>query len=76
MHCYLTDNTEPLNHNGQQESFSALDIESDSEPESDPEPLSRSHFGGEPTVPSHFRTFELEPTPEPEDGEEPISIEP
>ena len=55
--------------------FSALNLESDSEPEFDPEPLSRSHFGGEPTVPSHFGTFELEPTPEPEDEEEPISIE-
>ena len=53
--------------------FSALDIESDSEPEFDPEPLSRSHFGGESTVPLHFGTFELEPTPEPE---EPVSIKP
>ena len=56
--------------------FSALDLESDSEPEFDPEPLSRSHFGGEPTVSLHFGTFELESTPEPEDEEEPISIEP
>ena len=56
--------------------FSALDLESDSEPEFDPEPLSRSHFGGEPTVSSHFGTFELESTPEPEDKEEPIFIKP
>ena len=44
--------------------FSALDLESDSEPEFDPEPLTRSHFGGEPTVPSYFGTFELEQNPE------------
>ena len=56
--------------------FSALDIESDSEPEFDPEPINRSHFGGEPTVPSCFGTFELEPTPEPKDEEEPVSIKP
>ena len=56
--------------------FSALDLESDSEPEFDPEPLTRSHFGGEPTVPSYFGTFELEPTPEPKDKETAVSIEP
>ena len=54
--------------------FSALDLESDSKPEFDPEPLSRSHLGGEPTVPSYFGTFEQ--NLEPEDKEEPISIEP
>ena len=40
--------------------FSALDLESDFEPEFNPEPLSRSHFGGEPTVPLHFGAFGLE----------------
>ena len=40
--------------------FSALNLESDSEPEFDPEPLSRSLFGGEPTIPSHFGVFGLE----------------
>ena len=54
--------------------FSALDLESDSEPESDPDPLSRSHFGGEPTIPLYFGTFEQ--NPELEDEEEPVSIEP
>ena len=52
--------------------FSALDLESDSEPEFDPEPLTRSHFGGELTVPSYFGTFELEP----EDKKESVSIKP
>ena len=52
--------------------LSALDLESDSEPEFDPEPLTRSHFGGEPTVPSYFGTFELEP----EDKKESVSIKP
>ena len=56
--------------------FSALDLESDSEPEFDPEPLTRSHFGGEPTVPSYFGTFELEQTPEPKDEKESIAIKP
>ena len=56
--------------------FSALDLESDSEPEFDPEPLTRSHFGGEPTVPSYFETFELEQTSEPEDEKESVSIKP
>ena len=40
--------------------FSALNLESDSEPEFNPEPLSRSHLGGEPTIPSNFGTFGLE----------------
>ena len=52
--------------------FSALDLESDSEPEFDPEPLTRSHFGGELTVPSYCVTFELEP----EDEKESVSIKP
>ena len=57
--------------------FFALDLESDSEPEFDPEPLSRSHFGGEPTVPSHFGVFGLEQqTLEPENLEVSISTEP
>ena len=56
--------------------FSALDLESDSEPEFDPEPLTRSHFGGEPTVPSYFGTFELEQTPELKDEKESVSIKP
>ena len=56
--------------------FSALDLESDSEPEFDPEPLTRSHFGGEPTVPLYFGTFELKQTPEPKDEKESISIKP
>ena len=56
--------------------FSALDLESDSEPDFDPEPLTRSHFGGEPTVPLYFGTFELEQTPEPEDEKESVSIKP
>ena len=34
--------------------FSALNLESDSEPEFNPESLSRSCFGGELTIPSHF----------------------
>ena len=40
--------------------FFALNLKSDSEPEFDPEPLSRSCFGGELTVPSHFGAFGLE----------------
>ena len=40
--------------------FSALNLESDSEPEFDQEPLSRSLLGGEPTIPSHFGVFGLE----------------
>ena len=40
--------------------FSALNLESDSEPEFDPELLSRSLLGGEPTIPSHFGVFGLE----------------
>ena len=40
--------------------FSALNLESDSEPELDPELLSRSHLGGEPTISSHFGAFGLE----------------
>ena len=54
--------------------FSALDLESDSKPEFDPESLSRSHLGGEPTVPSYFGTFEQ--NLELENEEEPISIKP
>ena len=42
--------------------FSALNLESDSEPEFDPEPLSRSLLGGELTIPSHFGAFGLEQT--------------
>ena len=56
--------------------FSALDLESDSAPEFDPEPLSRSHFGGEPTVPLYFGTFELEQTPELEDKKNPSLSDP
>ena len=37
--------------------FPALNLESDSEPEFDPEPLSRSRSGGELTVLSHFGMF-------------------
>ena len=40
--------------------FSALNLESDSEPEFDPEPLSRSLRGGELTIPLHFGAFGLE----------------
>ena len=40
--------------------FFALNLESDSEPEFDPEPLSKSLLGGEPTIPSHFGAFGLE----------------
>ena len=40
--------------------FSALNLESDSEPEFDPEPLSRSLLGGELTIPWHFGAFGLE----------------
>ena len=40
--------------------FSALNLESDSEPEFDPEPLSRSCFGWELTVPLHFGAIGLE----------------
>ena len=54
--------------------FSALDLESDSKPEFDPGPLSRSHLGGEPTVSLYFGTFEQ--NLEPEDEEEPVSIKP
>ena len=56
--------------------FSALDLESDSEPKFDPEPLSRSCFRGERTVPSHFGAFGLEQqTFEPENLEVSISTE-
>ena len=54
--------------------FSALDLGSESEPEFDPEPLSRSHLGGEPTVPLYFGTFEQ--NLKLEDKEEPVSIKP
>ena len=37
--------------------FSALNLESDSEPEFDPELLSRSSLGGKLTIPSHFGAF-------------------
>ena len=37
--------------------FSALNLESDSKPEFNPEPLSRSLLGGEPTIPLHFGVF-------------------
>ena len=40
--------------------FPALNLESDSEPEFDLEPLSRSLLGGELTIPSHFGAFGLE----------------
>ena len=40
--------------------FPALNLESDSEPEFDPEPLSRSLLGGELTIPWHFGAFGLE----------------
>ena len=53
--------------------FSALNLESDSEPKFDLEPLSRSCFGGEPTVPSHFGVFGLEQTLEPANLEVSIS---
>ena len=60
--------------------FSALNLESDSEPEFNPEPLSRSCFGGEPTVPSHFGVFGLEQqtktrTPETESSANYLSAE-
>ena len=60
--------------------FSALNLESDSEPEFDPEPLSRSHFGGELTVPLHFGMFGLEQqtetqTPETESSANYLSAE-
>ena len=42
--------------------FSALNLESGSEPEFNPEPLSRSLLGEEPTIPSHFGVFGLEQT--------------
>ena len=51
--------------------LSALDLEFE------PEPLSRSHFRGETTVPSHFGAFGLEQqTLEPEILEVSISTEP
>ena len=57
--------------------FFALDLESDSEPKFDSEPLSRSHFGGELTVPLHFGVFGLEQqTLEPENLHIPIPTEP
>ena len=42
--------------------FSALNLKSDSEPEFNLEPLSRSLLGGELTIPSHFGAFGLEQT--------------
>ena len=73
-HCTVIQQTtpNPWTTTASRNCFSALDLESDSEPEFDPEPLTRSHFGGEPTVPLYFGTFELEP----EDEKESVSIKP